>query len=76
MRIRWLLVAGRFELAVFDLSGWSWNTIATVWQPTGKRWVAVYSPTESYTFDTKVAAMSYIENRLTEEVESIYERRV
>jgi hypothetical protein len=76
MRIRWLLVAGRFELAVFDLSGRTWNTIATVWQPVGKGWVAVYSPVESYTFDTKVAAMSYIESRLLEEVESIYERRV
>ena len=73
MRIRWLLIKGRYELTVFDLFG-VWISIAQVWQ-TSDRWTAVWNLHENRTFRTKAAAMAYVEDELTQEVMSLHARR-
>ena len=74
MRIRWMLIKGRYELAVFDMFIHSWLSIAQVWQ-TSDRWTAVWNPREAQTFRTKAAAMAYIEDELAQEVMSAHARR-
>lgn len=74
MRIRWMLMEGRYELAVFDIFVHQWLSIAQVWQ-TSERWTAVWNPYDAKTFRTKAAAMAYIEEELTQEVMSVHARR-
>lgn len=74
MRVEWVYMDKRYHLIVRGMKHGQVVVVATVWK-TSDRWSAIWNKTNSETFRTKAAAQAHMEDRLTQEVMSVHERR-